>query len=519
MSSRKSSLPLKTPGISGRATIGVPLAGHGQTVATGNQDPAVAAERLHRAGQFKEAEKQYRQILKGRPDHPRVNALLGMLLSRQDKFQEAVKLFKKSLRKAPDDVEAWNGLGTALRSQGKLNEAIDAYGEAIKRDPDFAGVYNNLGTAFREAGQFDEAMVQYEKALAIDPNLPEAWNGYARVRRFEEMPKAVDQLKVAASSEKINAQARKHAQFALGKIHDDLGLYDEAFAHYAAANELRSHPANTEPDTRMMARMASLYAGPPDVSVSDDGREPTPVLVLGMPRSGTTLVEQILASHPAITGGGELHYFTEVAKDLGVDRNTTSISDDLPDEIAKKANHLRRGFFRRFAPEGKRLPKRVAAVVDKTPFNFLYLGLIAQILPDAKIVHCTRDPLDTGLSIYFTDFAASQPFTTDLAAIGEYIVAYQALMGHWREASPLPILELPYRDMVEDQERSTRQLVEFCGLPWDDQCLNYHKTQRYISTPSDWQVRQPIYDRSIGRWRHYEKHIEPLRSVVEKSVA
>lgn len=495
------------------------LLGHatGRAAAPATADPAKLAEQYHRAGRFKDAEKLYRQILKGRPDHPRVNALLGMLMSRQAKYQDAVKLFRKSLKKAPGDAEAWNGLGTALRSQGLLDDAIAAYDEALKRDPNFAGVYNNLGTAYREAGKFDDAMTQYEKALAIDPNLPEAWNGYARCRRFDEMPASIDQLKTAATSTEITAQARKHAQFALGKIHDDLGLYDAAFSHYAAANDLRTYPADAAVDATMMRGIANAYGAAQMAPATRTDNEPTPIFVLGLPRSGTTLVEQILASHPAVEGGGELAYFTEIAHDLGLDRGKPPIGDDFPDLIAAKAAHYRRGFFRRFAPEGRRLSRRIGAVVDKTPFNFLYLGLITQILPDAKIVHCMRDPLDTGLSIFFTDFAASQPFSTNLASIGRYIAAYQALMKHWHSVSPIEILDLPYQDLIYDQEASTRRLIEFCGLPWDDQCLNYHKTQRYISTPSDWQVRQPIYDRSIGRWHHYEKHIASLKSAIEEN--
>lgn len=505
--------PILRPGASGA------LLGHatGQNAASPSiaGDPAKLAEQYHRAGRFKEAERLYRDILRGQPNHARVNALLGMLLNREQRYTDAIRHIKKSLKAVPDDVEAWNALGTAYRSNGQLNEAIDAYNEALTRDPAFAGVYNNLGIAYREAGRFDDALAQFETALAIDPNLPEAWNGLARSRRFAEMPAAVEQLKSALDTRKMTDQARKHALFALGKIHDDLGRYDEAFGFYARANEHGAADVDVDRDLALMSSIKEVFDRSVAPQTPNDGQMPTPIFVLGMPRSGTTLVEQILASHPAVEGGGEIHYFSEIARDLGLDRNARTIDPGVVSKIASSAAQYRKGFFRRFAPSGKRIPKRIAAVVDKTPFNFLYLGIIARVLPEARVVHCRRDPLDTGVSVFFTDFAASQPFTNDLSAIGAYINGYRDMMVHWSGIDMLPILELDYEKLVQGQETLTRALIDFCGLDWDDQCLNYHKTQRYISTPSDWQVRQPIYDRSIGRWRNYQAHIEPLRHALE----
>lgn len=504
----------------GHATGGLavgPAAGSRSDPRSGLQaDPAKIAERYHRIGRFDEAERLYKDILKRAPNHPRVNALMGMLQNRKERHDEAVRSFKKSLKQADTQAEAWNGLGTAYRSQGRFDDAVKAYTEALKHDPDFAGAYSNMGIAHREAGDFTRAIESYEMALSLDPNLPEAWNGLARSRRFDVPPRNLEKLQKIANSPKISNMACKHANFALGKIHDDLGRYDEAFGYFVRANDLRTAPANASKDCALMERVAAAYSdtsGP--LSQTASGVGPRPVFVLGMPRSGTTLIEQILASHPAVVGGGELNFFTEQALRLGLDREKRSTPADLQDKIVAETNRMRRDFFNRFPKKAEKSGVTPAVVVDKTPFNFLYLGMIRQVLPEARIVHCIREPLDTGLSIFFTDFAVNQPFTTDLACIGVYIRCYEELMQHWRKIQILPIYDLKYEDLVADQERLTRELIDFCGLEWNDMCLNYHKTQRYISTPSDWQVRQPIYKGSMSRWRHYEKHLQPLMRALE----
>ncbi|MEQ8666929.1 MAG: sulfotransferase [Rhodospirillales bacterium] len=476
------------------------------------------AERYHRNGQFNEADRLLKEALQRQPNHPRAMTLMGMLLNRRQKHAEAERMLKKTLKVNARQSEAWNALGTAYRSQGRFGEAIKAYQEATALDPDFAGAYSNMGTAYRENGEFDMALKSCEKALALNPNLAEAWNGLARARRFQQAPEGMDVLKQAAESGSLTPLARKHAFFALGKIHDDLGRYDEAFRYYNQANALRTSPADAAADCRIMAEAARIFDHAPERLADDEARtEPAlrPVFVLGMPRSGTTLIEQVLASHPEVVGGGELNFFTTAARRYGLSRDMKDPPKDLIKSLRRDAKKLRKEFFRHFETGNNRLRSSTKVVVDKTPFNFMYVGLISVVFPEARIVHCVRDLMDTGLSVYFTDFAANQPFSTDLATIGRYMGCYQRVMAHWQKIDILPILNLEYQNLIAEQEATTRELISFSGLDWDDKCLMYHKTERYISTPSDWQVRQPIYTDSVSRWRNYERHLGPLREALE----
>ena len=456
-------------------------------------------------------------VLTKQPNHPRALTLMGMLLNRRQKHADAERLLKKTIKINARQSEAWNALGTAYRSQGRFDDAVRAYQEAIALDPDFAGAYSNMGTAYREAGNFDKALESCEKALALNPNLAEAWNGLARARRFENAPAGIEKLVEAADSDAMTTLAKRHAYYALGKIHDDLGRYDEAFTYYTRANAQRTSAADADADCRVMAEAVRIFErsldGDSDVTTSAR----RPVFVLGMPRSGTTLVEQVLASHPEVVGGGELNFFTDVAQRYGLRRDMDEPPRNLIDALQRDAKKLRKEFFRRFENGTNRLRSSTRVVVDKTPFNFMYAGIIAAVFPDARLVHCVRDPMDTGLSVFFTDFAANQPFSTDLAAIGNYMVCYQRIMEHWQRIDILPIFNLDYEKLVADQEAVTRELIDFCGLEWNDKCLKYHKTERYISTPSDWQVRQPIYAGSVSRWRNYEPHLAPLRDALKQN--
>lgn len=486
-----------------------------QNVSFSSLDPIVAAEQAQRSGRLKEAEVAYKDILKRQPDHVRALTLYGILLNQREKFPEAVRILKKSIKLNPLQEEAFNGLGMAYKSLDRSADAIKAFEKALEINPAFAGVLNNMGVAYRELGNFDAAAGCFERALKIDPNTAEAWNGLARTRKFTTAPDNLDQLSELTQSPGMTRLARKHAWFALGKIYDDLGRFDDAFACYQKGNELRLVPADARYPCEFMRDMADVFTADrvrqmPRVTVKRD--DPMPVFIIGMPRSGTTLVEQIIASHPKAIGGGELNFFTIEARKRGLDLtdgHSSSFFQSIEGITERELRKIRHDFFSNF-----RAQKKTRVLIDKTPFNFLYVGMIAMALPDAKFIHCRRDPLDTGLSIFFTDFAKNQPFSTDLSAIGHYTSCYNSLMGHWHKVKVAPVFDVEYEMLIDGQETLTRDILEFCDLPWDDRCLSFHETQRYVSTPSDWQVRQPIYKGSIGRWQHYDRYLKPLRDAL-----
>ncbi len=488
--------------------------------ATASADPALAAaESAHKSGYFDVAETGYRDILKKNPNHARALTLYGILHNRRERYKEAVRVLKKAIKIAPNQTEAFNGLGTAYKNLDMLDDAIKAYEQALKVDPNFAGAYNNMGIAYRESGYFDKAADCFSRAIELDPSIAEAWNGLARTKKFKEEPSKLDALKETARSSRMSGLAKKHAWFALGKIYDDLKQFDEAFECYRNANQNRLVPADAQKACAQMHAVASVFTGRaietlPRIEPKESN--PVPVFIVGMPRSGTTLVEQILATHPNAQWGGELNYFTDVVQKVNASGGgATSFSTDIMNMTRKDLQRIRDGFFAHFKQTRRAAGKSPLVVADKTPFNFLYLGLIAMAMPDARVIHCRRDPLDTGLSIYFTDFAKNQPFTTDLTTIGEYTRGYQCLMDHWHAVNVLPILDVDYEDLIREQEAISREMISFCELTWSDRCLSFHENKRHVSTPSDWQVRQPIYDASLARWKNYEQHLDPLRQALE----
>ena len=329
---------------------------------------------------------------------------------------------------------------------------------------------------------------------------------------------------------------QRDLHLALGKIHDDRGEWETAFAHYERANRPLATAATRQVDESLalMARLAAVFDA--DWFEERPARaDPTPVFIVGMPRSGTSLVEQCLAAHPAVHGAGELsavlRLTTEATARAGLQ------SDPLRTDVASMNGAARAGVNASY-PECVRaldeaqiaalgawyldhvraLGPGAARVTDKLPGNYLHLGFIATILPGAKIVHCRRDPLDNAISLYFTDFLVGHEYSNDLHAIGRLIRGMRVLMAHWEAVLDERILTLDYEALVADPERHTRAMVAHVGLPWDDACLRPHEVTRTVRTASTWQVRQPVYRRSAGRAQAYERFLDPLRKGLGESV-
>jgi hypothetical protein len=312
---------------------------------------------------------------------------------------------------------------------------------------------------------------------------------------------------------KVSEDDRVKLHQGLGKHYDRSAEYDRGFSHFAASNDIlrkRAPDFDLAGVVRMFDGLIGAFSAEFFAAAKGFGSDSQrPVFIVGMPRSGTTLTEQILASHPRVFGAGELQDMPMIAR---------SLPPDYPQCVAT----LNRAAFTRLAEaylaglEGK-APAGALRVTDKLPVNFLYLGLIATLLPSARIVQCRRDPLDVGLSCFVELFETGYDYTTDLENFGHYFVQQERLMAHWRAVLPMPIHELRYEELVDQPEAATRALLAHCGLDWDADCLDFQKTQRTVRTPSRWQVRQPMYRSSIGRWRNYQAHMAPLVRVLEES--
>jgi len=511
-SRRFSAPPASSGGVSAAllGNAGVPIAKPAGVVPN---DVIGLALKQHRSGHLDHAEKLYRQVLAQSPDHPRCLHLLGLIAHQKGNSEHAVELIGRSVLADPSDAEAHNNMGNALRRLGRVDEAIASYEKAIERAADFAGAYSNLGLTLRQQGDFGGAAKQFREALKRAPDLAEAWSGLARTGRMTFHGEEPGQAEAVLATGKLSHSDQRHLHYALGKHYDDAGEWDRAFPHFKAANDLRETAAITEGPVRLMASMVSEFGDPGAATlpkIEPKPGDPVPVFIFGMPRSGTTLVEQILASHPWVDGGGETNSVEAAISRLApklLDGKGPKISDLTEDALGD----LRRSFLECF-------PSREASifyVTDKSPFNFIYFPLIAAAFPEARFVHCRRDPLDTCLSIYFTDFKQGRAFTTDLEAIGTFYREYQNTVTFWEGAFPGRINRFEYEAVVNDQEAETRRLLDACDLPWDDACLNFFDTKRQVSTPSDWQVRLPIFSSSRGRWRHYQDFLAPLIKTLE----
>ena len=487
------------------------------------------------------AEGSFREALRIKPDFVEALNGLGLALAQRGRHDEAVRGFREALHIQPENAAVLTNLGYMLFGDDRLDEAEACYRQALRSQPDYAQARLKLAQSMVERGAFEAALEAYDAVLESRPASVMAWAGKAKVldqirdhgavdgivRRFvtdETVPasfaeiyartasrqgsraEAVGRLERQLSRATPSPDDRRLLHFALGQLHDDLGHYDEAFENYSQANALR--PTNYDPAdaVRTADRIISFFgrerlgAGPRAAS-----RVELPVFIVGMPRSGTSLVEQILSCHPKVFGAGESGDMARLSKALLpglIDGGGAPgpVDRDRLDEAAER--HVAK--LRGLGPGAER-------VTDKTPFNFYHLGLIALLFPGARIVHCVRDPLDTCLSCYFQNFGTGNLYSFDLAHTGSFYRQYDRLMAHWREHLDLPLLEVRYEEHVAEPERVCRALLAFLDLEWDPACLDFHESRRVVKTASQDQVRRPIYTSSAGRWRNYAHHLEALK--------
>lgn len=435
---------------------------------------------------------------------------LGNIFSDRIGFPEAAEnCFRKALALKPDDIEAESGLTNMLCFQGRLDEALMLIHKSLVKQP------NNFITLAQEAdilerqGDFETSYKKVRTLLQQNATNAMAAGVLMRLcRRFDCCDEAIKLGEALINDDTINDTSHQTLHFELGKLHDKLRNYDQAFEHYRRSNEMTGAPFDAQGYQDKFRDIIQAYSKEAlDRLPKANHGDSRPVFIVGLPRSGTSLTEQILASHPEIHGAGELNDINDIAAGLktvlGSQKSYPYCIEDLTQIYADQLAGRYRERLDSFS-------KTAVRVTDKMPHNFMNLGLIALLFPQARIIHCERDPRDTCLSIYFQSFGWLHPYATDLSHVGFYYRLYHELMQHWKSDIGLPIMTVNYEDMVNDQERTSRKLVEFIGLEWDENCLKFHRTKRTVATASYDQVRQPMYTKSMARWKHYEKHIGPL---------
>ena len=443
----------------------------------------------------------YDQALRLAPDHVAALTNRGAVLVALDRPDEAVAPLERAVRLAPGYGPAHTNLGNALQALGRTDEAARAFAAAVRADPTDAAGHANLGMAMLEAGDLEDAERALDRAVALAPGETGYWRILGQIRRFADGgPELAALAALAADPAALDEERRVDLHYALGKALGDLGRREAALDHLVAGGRLvRRRVAYDEAATleEMAAIQASFPAERFAARRASPAAGPVPVFVFGMPRSGTTLVEQILAAHPAVAAAGERTELHRAATAAGF---PAAPDDTLAARLV--ADHAAR--LGALAP-------RAACVVDKTPAHFRLAGLIALGSPQARMVHTLRDPLDTCLSCFSVRFAAGQEFTYDLGELGRYYRAYARLMDHWRRVLPAgALLEIRYEDLVADLEGQTRRILAHCGLDWHPACLEFHHVRRPVRTASAAQVRQPLYRDAVGRAASWGALLDPL---------
>ena len=476
---------------------------------------------LRRLKRPEEALASYDRALALRPDYADALNNRGNALSELDRPAEALASYDEALALKPDYLDALNNRGDALRRLNRPAEALASYDKALALKPDYIDAYDNKGVVLTELGRFDEASIAFEWAIKFAPKRTRSFFGLTSSKRLalgDTHLRAMEEL--AREMPALNTEEQIHLHFALAKAFADIGDQERSFHHLLDGNALKRKQTVYDEAATLgdLERMRAAFTG--EIMRGKEGsgeRSSVPVFVLGMPRSGSTLIEQILASHPKVFAAGEIDDLVKAAAGLcGTARGTLV----LPEALSRMSGEQLRQLGASYVGRIKGLAPTAEQIVDKLPGNFLFTGLIHLALPNARIIHTRRDLIDTCVSCFSQLFAKNHPYSYDLAEMGRYYQGYDALMAHWRGVLPKNVmLEVQYEDVVADLEEQSRRIVAHCGLEWDAHCLDFHKTDRSVRTASATQVRQPIYQSSVGRWRAYEAFLGPLLVELEPLIA
>jgi tetratricopeptide (TPR) repeat protein len=450
-------------------------------------------------------------------DHAR--ELLAYARERRDaeNYGFAETLCRSALAVTADSAEAHQLLGTIVQAQDRVVEAVESFQQAIRLEPQNAEAFHQLSIALAELGRLPEALAAVRESLILRPNHTGALYHLGELKVFHPSDPDLAALEdVSARADQLDEREMTFLKFALAKAYDDIGEYDRSFDYLQQANALkrRTIEYDVEDDVRLMRAIAEVFDEQLLAHASDGGSSSeVPVLVVGMPRTGTSLVGQILGSHPLVHGAGELPYFDELSVAISF---TTHRAGGFPRGVPHLGPQELDAFGDAYVRQLRRLDPEAHRIIDKNPFNFLYLGLARLIVPCARIIHCTRDPLDTCLSCYRANFKWMDA-ALDLGDLGRYYRAYADLMDHWRRVlPPESVLEVSYEAVVEDVEREARRLLSHCDLEWYPGCLDFQASPRPVRTMSMVQVRRPLYRDAVARWRKYESRLGPLVAALER---
>jgi tetratricopeptide (TPR) repeat protein len=465
-------------------------------------------------GKLDDAVTWYQKGLQLEPGSARIHCNLASALADQEKDSEAIGEYQRALQLDPNHAEAHHGLGTVVHDQGDFQEAAGRFREALRLKPDLVAAHTSLGTVLEELGEFDAALACFREALRYDPNCAGAYGQLGTTLRSKLPEDDRAAMRRLLSDPDLSPGKALALHFGLAQVLDAQGAYAEAAEHLRRANGLRQaewqkrgQAYDAAEHGKFVDGLMATFTPAFFERIRGFGLETErPVFIVGLPRSGTTLIEQILASHSQVFGAGELRHVRDTFEALP----RTMGSEALPIECVRELDRATAGLLgQRHLERLRRINEPAVRIADKMPDNYLHLGLIATLFPRAKLIHCRRDLRDVAVSCWMTNFRQIR-WAFDLEHIASRFGEYRRVMDHWRRVLPVPLLEVDYEETVADLEGVARRLVAWCGLDWEPACLTFHETRRPVRTASVSQVRQPIYQRSVARWKHYEKAMEEL---------
>ncbi|MFK7731234.1 MAG: sulfotransferase [Pseudomonadales bacterium] len=510
---------------------------------------AEAAE-LFLQGRYREAEKIAQKLIRENPRDVNAASLLARVAIQAGCFDDAEALLKKIVQLAPRYVEAWHDLSTALKEQSRYGESVAALETAIDIDPDNAvshyfhaaalamdakpelaeksyrraielnpglsGAHLGLGHVLKTIGRQEEGIAAYRKAKELRPNFGEIHYSLSNLKTFRFEADEIEDMAKRLENESLSNESIVHFAFSLGKAYEDLGEYDRAFPYYEQANRTHRESVAYDPvQTEIVhGRIREIFTSELFEKARGEStgcQNAAPIFILGLPRSGSTLLEQILASHSQVDGTSELPDLSLVSQSLTNPKRGTSYPGAVEALSAEELTAL----GEQYIAQTMRHRSGAAFFTDKMPNNFPHIGLIQLILPNAKIIDARRHPLDSCLGCFKQHFAKGQTFTYDLFELGEFYIEYEKMMAHWDEVLPGRVLHVQYEDVVNDLDAQVARLLEYCELPFEEACLNFHETDRAVRTASSEQVRQPIYSGSVNSWKRFEKQLQPLKEILE----
>jgi tetratricopeptide (TPR) repeat protein len=461
------------------------------------------AELAARLGRMTDSENLLRRAVELAPEFTAARANLALVLNRTGRHAGALEMVEEILAAEPDDLGHRNLKASILGRLGQFDEAIAIYRGVLERAPKQPRLLLTLGTMLKTIGKLDESIAAYRAAITLQPTLGEAWWSLANLKTFRFDEADVGTMRAALNAPDLAPEDRVHLDFALGKAMHDARDHAAAFAHYQAANVLRltSQPYRRGDVAALVDRSIAMVT--PDLFATDRGgaQANDPIFVLGMPRAGSTLVEQILSSHPQVEGTGELADLPALAREAG--KYPVLLADLTPDRRAELGEtYLARASIQRQTSRPR--------FTDKLPNNWQFVPFILSVLPRASIIDIRRHPIACCLANYRQHFARGQAFAYDLSDLGHYYSDYVRLMAHVDRVAPGRVHRVIYEELVDDTETQVRALLEACRLPFDPACLTFHETERAVRTPSSEQVRQPIYRDALAEWHGYRPFLDEL---------